>query len=970
VQEYLRELKAYVGQVEVLSFNPKMADLSNASAKLGLARFTGALRHLGLALCSIETLLYRFNFAKGHNGLMDSLTLRRGQDYAWDDLPERLVALGYERASRTDLPGSFALHGDTIDIFVADQSAPARLEFFGDRIERIYRIVASTGQSIADLEQLEIGRCQLPDLRQVYLSECHALLDYIADEALIVLVEPKLLFDSMLGFYKKHQQEITEQSPLLAAGAPAPSDGQTTSDSPAAQALSPLAPLLEPARVDFSSHPTLSLLTLHTHAEQIDQRFVPDPELARQIDETKRQAKLAAQLGAEQDDQDQDPTRTRFPFKPGDYVVHEQFGIAYFKEVSTQTIAGVTRDYLQLCYADDGKLLLPIDQIDKVTKYVGAGQKAPKLSSLSKGDFSKLYKKAKRSAHKMAFDLADVYLRRLEIPGFAYQVDTPELAAFERAFKYVETPDQLKAIQEVKRDMARPRPMDRLICGDVGFGKTEVAMRAAYIAVQSGKQVMFLCPTTILAEQHFEKFQERFEPFGVRVGALSRIVDQKRQKELLEHYHQGKLDILIGTHRLLSADVNPKALGLVVIDEEQRFGVVQKESFKNLRAQIDVLTLSATPIPRTLQMSLSSVRDLSIIETPPQGRRPVEVYVGEWSQEIVRRALEVELGRSGQVYYVSNRVDTIDMVADALAKLAPQARFGVVHGQLSPKQLQEIMQEFYAAQIDVLISTTIIESGLDNPNCNTIIIENAHRLGLSQMYQLKGRVGRSDLHAYSYFLFPPRQPLSEVQAARLVAIDENQELGSGLKIAMKDLEIRGAGSMLGAEQSGNVSAVGFDLFMQLLAPASAEAAGRQRLNAPDVQIDLPADQLLPSDYIEGLPERIAAYRRIAALSSLRQVSSYKSLLKSEYGELPPPAENMFERAACRVLAAGLGVKRVSLLARHLVLEPLYLNADDLERLHKYRARYDQALQQLKVPVKTTEHIFIDLKALLRDLSRS
>jgi transcription-repair coupling factor (superfamily II helicase) len=362
------------------------------------------------------------------------------------------------------------------------------------------------------------------------------------------------------------------------------------------------------------------------------------------------------------------------------------------------------------------------------------------------------------------------------------------------------------------------------------------------------------------------------------------------------------------------------------------------------------------------------VRDLSIIETPPQGRRPVEVYVGEWQSEIIRRALHTELARHGQVYYVSNRVQTIQAVADTLADVVPEARIGIVHGQLNPHQIQNTMQEFNDRRIDILLSTTIIESGLDNPECNTIIIENAHRLGLSQMYQLKGRVGRSKVHAYAYFLYPPHQPLSEEQSARLVAIDENQELGSGLKIAMKDLEIRGAGSMLGAEQSGNVSAVGFDLFMQLLARASAQAAGQRGIYAPDVQIDLPVDQFIPSDYIENLVEKIAAYRRIAAISTLGQAQETRRLFESEYGPLPDSAQNILERAVCRVYAARLGVKNISLLQRQLILEPIMLSADELERLRKYRARYQQSAAQLKVPVGDTEHIYGDLITLLKDLS--
>jgi transcription-repair coupling factor (superfamily II helicase) len=526
----------------------------------------------------------------------------------------------------------------------------------------------------------------------------------------------------------------------------------------------------------------------------------------------------------------------------------------------------------------------------------------------------------------------------------------------ELAFPYDETVDQLVAIADVKADMESAKPMDRLICGDVGFGKTEVALRAAFKAIQSGRQVMLLAPTTILAQQHYQTFFDRFDSFAVSVDVLSRFRTPTEQKRILERFAENHLDMLIGTHRLLSADVNPERLGLIIIDEEQRFGVQHKEQLKNFRDQVDVLTLSATPIPRTLQMALSGVRDMSLINTPPISRTAVQVRVGEWQEDLVSSAIRHELGRGGQVYYVSNRVKSID---DAIARVkatAPEASIGVAHGKLSGKKLEDVMERFAAREYDVLVATTIIESGLDNPHTNTLIIEDSQRLGLAQLYQLKGRVGRSHTQAYAYFLFPSEGQLSEEAINRLTAIDEYQDLGSGMKVAMRDLEIRGAGSLLGAEQHGNISAVGFDLFASMIneavRAAQAGLAEGELSNAAsqeeNLRIELPVPCLLAEDYLPAVDERVLAYRRLMAAVDPDTVDDIQQKLESDHGALPEAAQNLLDRTRARIMAGELGINDISLQRGQLVLEGVDLT-------DKQKATYKSAGALYFVKSKKLQH---------------
>lgn len=653
-----------------------------------------------------------------------------------------------------------------------------------------------------------------------------------------------------------------------------------------------------------------------------------------------------------------DVTEITFPYKPGDYVVHAAHGVAFFRDIVRQDVGGSERDYLLLEYAQGDKLYVPVEQLDRVTRYVGPEGSSPRLTRLNTSDWSRALTKARKATKKLAFDLVDVYTRRAATQGYRYGEDTLAQREMEESFPYQETPDQLAAIADIKADMQSPHPMDRLVCGDVGFGKTEVALRAAFKATQDNKQVMVLCPTTILAQQHYSTFSERFAPFNVRVEVLSRFRTPAQQKQALEDFANGKVAVLVGTHRLLSRDVNPYDLGLVIIDEEQRFGVGHKEQLKNMRESIDVLTLSATPIPRTMQMGLSGVRDMSLILTPPDDRRPVKVHVGEWDPDLVSDAIRRELARKGQVYYVSNRVRSIEEAVQRVHAAAGEARVGVAHGQMTKEQLEHVMEDFAAGELDVLVATTIIESGIDNPHTNTLIIEDSQRLGLAQMYQLKGRVGRSSTQAYAYFLFPDNITMTEEAMARLTALNEHTELGSGMRVAMRDLEIRGAGSLLGAEQSGNMSAVGFDLFAQMLATAvnmtrEGNTSSSEYLPPAlsDIVVNVPDHTYFPEEYLPDADERVLYYRKIASADTLDAVEDIYQELISKHPEMPQAAINQIEKARLKAFANEHGIHLISVTGGKLVIEPITLTKTQASALRRKAGRYLADKKKMTVPLR-------------------
>jgi transcription-repair coupling factor (superfamily II helicase) len=639
--------------------------------------------------------------------------------------------------------------------------------------------------------------------------------------------------------------------------------------------------------------------------------------------------------------------------RTGDFVVHEDHGVARFAGFETKTVAGVTRDYLELEYQGSDKVFMPVDQLAKISRYVGAGGESPTLSKLGGTRWETMKARARRAAQELAGELLNLYAERKRRAGHEFDADSELQVSFEHAFPWQETPDQRDAIEAVKADMEVPRPMDRLICGDVGYGKTEVALRAAFKAVDSGKQVMLLVPTTILAQQHFGTFSERLRDYPITVSHVSRFLSPKAQREAVAAFAEGRVDILIGTHRLLSRDVRAKDLGLLIIDEEQRFGVKQKELLRQLKLKVDVISLSATPIPRTLQMSLAGIRDISVIETPPEGRRPVRTYVGEYDEELVRQAIEREVARKGQAFFLHNRVESIDETAERLRALCPGARFEVAHGQMDEKLLEERMLAFLRGDADVLVCTSIIESGIDIPQANTLIVERADTFGLSQLYQIRGRVGRSRERAYAYLLYPAAAALTQEAAQRLSALSDYTELGAGFKIAMRDLEIRGAGNLLGDEQSGHVAALGFELYMQMLDEAVRSAQGSPDEEAPEpVRLDVNVDAYVPATYVPYEQAKIDVHRRIAAAREVADLGVLREELEDRFGPVPEPLENLLSLQQARIKLGQAGARTVTFRGGRLAVTPIELDSVRAKRLREQipEALYESGKSQLSVRV--------------------
>jgi len=636
--------------------------------------------------------------------------------------------------------------------------------------------------------------------------------------------------------------------------------------------------------------------------------------------------------------------------QPGDYVVHHQHGVARYGGMVKRAIGGAERDYLLLEYKGGDKLYVPSDQIDAVRHYTGG--ETPTLHRLGGSDWQRTKSRVRAAVRQIAQELVVLYRRRVTSEGHAFAPDTPWQHEVEEAFPYQETPDQVKAIADVKADMEQTAPMDRLVCGDVGFGKTEVAIRAAFKAVQDSKQVAVLVPTTLLAQQHFQTFSERFAGYPVRVEVLSRFLTPAQSRKVVQGLADGEVDVVIGTHRLLSGDIRFKDLGLLVVDEEQRFGVTHKENIKQLKVDVDVLTLTATPIPRTLEMSLTGIRDLTLLHTPPAERQPILTYVGEYDERAVGEAIRRELLREGQVFFVHNRVQDIERVSARLRELVPEARIAVAHGQMDEALLEKVVLDFWEGAYDVLVCTTIIESGIDMPTVNTLVVDRSDLMGLGQLHQLRGRVGRAGQRAYAYLFFPPERVLTEEAYERLKTIGEHTELGSGFKIAMRDLEIRGAGNLLGENQSGHIAAVGYDLYVQMVSEAVAELKGEELRPPAEVKLDLAVDANLPPDYVAKEELRLEAYRRLAAVTTQEEVDDIQAEWLDRYGPVPASAEALLAVARLRAECVRSRVREVTVARGTARLVPLVLPTSRrirLQRLYK-QAVYKEDLEQLVLPL--------------------
>ncbi len=867
------------------------------------------------------------------------LTLRAGDEPGVDGLAEHLALAGYERVDRVDERGQFAVRGGIVDVFPSTGREPVRVDFFGDEIEQVRAFSPFTQRALAAADETTVYPAaeRRADLVEHDLGDDEASAEPGPPADLVPPVDraPDLVWQpgelrrirdeeglaldldaaTVLDPFPQGQPHRFEaQRPAIAARGLAEAEselqGFVRSGNRVVVAFAHRGeaerqrgllrkvdgPLLAPGE-SLPTDPDLRFAVAPARRgfvwRELGLVLLPDTQVFR-----KKPPRADARLGR--------ALASFADLRVGDYVVHEDHGVGNLLGFDTKAVAGVTRDYLHLAFRGEDRLFVPHDQVGKLSRYIGADASAPALSKLGGKAWQNLKARARAAVQELAGELLQLYAQRQRAEGTAFEVESDWLELLEASFPYRETDDQQRAIEAVKEDLESARPMDRLVCGDVGFGKTEVAVRAAFAVAVNGRQVLVLCPTTILAEQHWNTFRDRYRDFPVRVEMVSRFRRPAEVKTVLKEFQEGKVDVLVGTHRVLSRDVVPHQLGLVVLDEEQRFGVRQKELLRALRLEVDVLSLSATPIPRTLHMSLSGLRDISIIETPPEGRRSIRTTVGEIDDELIKLALEREKAREGQSFYLHNRVETIDEAAEKLQQLCPGLRFLVAHGQMGERELEERMHTFLAGDADVLVSTTIIESGIDIPQANTLIVERADALGLAQLYQIRGRVGRSDVTAHAYLFYPDASELTAEARARLATLADHTELGAGFQIAMRDLEIRGAGDLLGAEQSGHVAALGFELYVEMLNEAVAELTGQKRVVARPVRIDARVDAYVPASYIQAEALKIDLHRRIALAEHGDELRELRAATEDRYGPLPEPVENLFRLQETRLALALVG----------------------------------------------------------------
>jgi len=884
-------------------------------------------------------------------------------------LAELLALAGYERVDRVQDRGQFAVRGGLIDVFPTTGREPLRVEFFGDEIEAVRAFSAFTQRALHEVDgavvypaaerRLDLVEPSLPDESLEIPDDLVPVLDrapdlvWEPDEVREALAEYEAELDlrgaaELEPFPRGQAHSFEAQRPAIAARGLAEAENELAAFVRAGNRVV----VAFPHRGEALR--TMNLLRrVEARLLEPGERFPDEPELLFAVSPARR-GFVWRDLGLvllpdTQVFRKRARTRAAPPgrvlqsfadLRTGDFVVHEDHGIGKLLGFETKTVADVTRDYLFVGFRGDDRLYVPHEQIGKVSKYIGADASAPALSKLGGKAWQNLKSRARTSLRELAGELLALYARRQQAPGVAFELENEWLERLEAEFPYRETEDQRTAIEAVKEDLEAPRPMDRLVCGDVGFGKTEVAVRAAFAVAVNGKQTLMLVPTTVLAEQHWNTFRERYRDFPVRVEMISRFRSPKEQKQVIADFEAGKVDVLIGTHRVLSRDVIPKELGLVIVDEEQRFGVAQKELLRALRLEVDVLSLSATPIPRTLHMSLSGLRDISVIETPPEGRRPIRTYVGEYDDELVKQALEREHAREGQSFYLHNRVETIEEAAEKIAQLCPSLRVLVAHGQMRERELEEKMHAFLRGDADVLVSTTIIESGLDIPQANTLIVERADALGLAQLYQIRGRVGRSDVLAHAYLFYPDSRELTPEARARLATLADHTELGAGFAIAMRDLEIRGAGDLLGAEQSGHVAALGFELYVELLAEAVAELSGERRPAARPVRVEASVDAYVPAPYIEAEALKIDLHRRLALTETEDELRELRAATEDRYGPLPEPVENLFSIQEAKLKLAQAGADYLIFRGGKTTIGPLLLGSGELRAL---RSELDTAV---------------------------
>ncbi len=896
------------------------------------------------------------------------LHLKVGEDLERELLLDWLVEGGYERVGTIEEIGQFSARGGIVDVFSFESDGPIRIEYFGDTIESIREFDVLSQLSTREIQSVRLVG-QGPQTRS---GAC--LLDYFPENTLLFWEnseqDRKILnewWEQAVQRFEEHQEELELTSiedhyvPLsellhrlkgyrriehthlgrmeigdvhFNAHPPAAFRGnmklflehiQKFFDRQRDGTAGQLYVLYEGAaareRLEEILEAELGFLPpIHFIEGELHQGFyLPTPhievltehEIFNRLKARRRKRRLRVSGSL---------IRSLNSLNYGDYVVHVDYGIGRYLGLERITVAGRERDVIKIQYEDNDILYVTLDNLNRIQKYVSEEGYRPRLTRLGSPEWERVKKRTRKAVENIARELVQLYARRMSQQGHAFSPDTLWQKELEASFPYEDTPDQIRATREVKRDMEAAKPMDRLICGDVGYGKTEIAIRAAFKAVMDGKQVAVLVPTTILAQQHFHTFRERMVNFPITIEVLSRFRTPKDQKDILQRLANGEIDIVIGTHRLLSEDVRFKDLGLLIVDEEQRFGVTHKEKLKQIKITVDTLTMTATPIPRTLHMALMGARDLSNVDTPPSNRHPVITEITTWDRHLIYRAITYEIERGGQVFFVHNRVQTIDGVAAMLNTIVPRARIAVAHGQMRERQLEKIMNDFYHRRYDVLVATMIIENGLDIPNCNTIIINRADQFGLAQLYQLRGRVGRSDRQAYAYFIIPPQERLNETALKRLYAIEEFADLGSGLKIAMRDLEIRGAGNLLGHQQSGFINAVGYDLYQKILQEAVEtiqqetlpETFWETRMPTVDAKVEVDAEMYLPDDYVNSPHEKVMIYHRLLNLDNLHHIDNLVKELRDRFGPLPEPTRKLIEMVKIKKLASRHYIKQVKI----------------------------------------------------------
>jgi transcription-repair coupling factor (superfamily II helicase) len=934
-----------------------------------------------------------------------SMTLRVGDLIDLDEVAGDLVAAGYERVDQVEDRGQFAMRGGILDVYPATEDRAIRVDLFDIEIESLRWFSTFTQRSLGEAQEVEIAPSaelaaehrevaeiaaleeERPDVADVLpVDRFHAFLDLAGDADVLLAaeeeVEPALRDhwqDVCAAFHDTDAHHLYVRPEAVREAL----DGRArialsalSSDQPVqlhaqaaeASARSPKEAESELEKLLRSGYRTVVAWPRRGEGDRFRYNLTrlkagwigeDTPEELRFAQATLRDGFIAAGLRLavipehrlfrrrraerREDRPRRGALRSFADLRTGDHVVHEDHGVARFAGFETKTVAGVTRDYLELEFQGTDKVFMPTEQLAKISRYVGAGGGAPTLSKLGGTRWDTLKARARRAAQELAGELLNLYAERKRRAGHAFDPDGDWQREFEDRFPYTETPDQRDAIDAVKEDMETPRPMDRLVCGDVGYGKTEVALRAAFKAVMGGRQVLMLVPTTILAQQHAGTFSERLKDYPITIEQVSRFRPPREQKEAIARFAEGKVDILIGTHRLLSRDVRAKDLGLLIVDEEQRFGVKQKELLRQLKLKVDVISMSATPIPRTLQMSLAGIRDISVIETPPEGRRPVKTYVGEYDEDLVRQALQREGARGGQAFFLHNRVETIDETAERLRGLCPNLKFEVAHGQMEEGELEARMLAFLRGDADVLVCTSIIESGIDIPQANTLIVDRADTFGLAQLYQIRGRVGRSRERAYAYLLYPSAAALTVEAGQRLAALSDYTELGAGFKVAMRDLELRGAGNLLGDEQSGHVAALGFELYMQMLDEAVQALSGEEEEAAFEpVRMDVSVDAYVPADYIPYEQAKVDVHRRIAGARDVADLALLRDELEDRFGPVPEPLSNLILLQQARIKLGRAGVTSVTFRGGRLAATPVEL---DSARAKELRRRLPSALYE-------------------------